>query len=247
MIKKRSTLQKTDRDTGLVFGWRVPVSSGGSLFFSVCVVSLLALAVSAAVRVRVGKRTVVTEERGSVVFVPESHWAAEMDRIVRESGPFPARWNPAADLEFAALRRQAQKAATDVNLPYASEPVEIALRPERMGPRSLGQAGFLPPLPASPITANAGGPEVSFVLMPVQQSDDGFGVDAKPWTIPAAESAGVGGSRFLLEYNRFGRIVEATGSAGEERPELIQWIMGAQVTGAPKRPGFLNVEVVIQP
>ena len=87
MFRRRSTLESRDRESGLAFSWRVPLSSAGSMALAVFLVGLGALALSAAVRVGMGRPRTEEVPRATIVVVL---WI-EVERIDRRragAGPF---------------------------------------------------------------------------------------------------------------------------------------------------------------
>lgn len=247
MFRRRSTLQHRDRESGLAFSWRLPLSSGGSLFAAFVLVGLGALALSAAVRVSFGHTRTEGQSRASVVVIPMDRGGARIEREALEAGPFPVRWNPAADLNYSALRNRAIRKATDVGVPY--EPALASIDREEGDPGAGIVAGpvVLPALPDR-LLEPEGEPsqrEVGHGLR-VLKSAKGISLLHAVLFLPADQSAELVGVRYLLEYDQDGRVLEVTRlDSGDPKAPVVAWVARARVEGNEGKPGWLVVESVI--
>ena len=248
MFRSRKNLQREDRESGLAFSWRFPMSTTGSSFAAFVLVSLCALAISAGISVRAGVRPPADEPRAVMVLTPQTAWVAALERRAVEEGPFPARWNPAADPAYVGQRSRALRQAHESGLCYEPEvkPVSFA-----RGVKDLAwdpKMGVLPPVPEVALD----GPEddvsreVGLALRPLR-SDQAVRVVHASLFLPAVGTERMMGVRFLLEYDADGRVQEATRlDSGEPDASLDEWVARALVDGHGDRPGMLVVESVIE-
>ena len=246
MFRLRSRLQRRDRESGLVFSWRVPVSSLMSLVVAFLLVGGVSLALATLVRVRIGPADPLEQRTGSLVVVPAEAGGSALERFAREAGPFPNRWNPAADPEYAALRRRALREAGDPTLRYHARLMEIEL-PDELLPGEPG-AGILPPLPEVELPPPATVPrEVELGLM-VLRSGEGPAVQLPGLELdPKAASASTG-LRFLLRHDASGRVIEVSPLGGDPASaELAAWLGAARVTGHGGAAGGIVVETQVRP
>lgn len=247
MFRRRSTLESRDRESGLAFSWRVPLSSAGSMALAVFLVGLGALALSAAVRVGMGRPRTEEVPRATIVVVPMDRGGARIDREAREAGPFPVRWNPAADLSYSSLRNRALRRATDVDVPYRPELAAIDLVEQREGDEVVNRQVILPPLPARALSPEEEpvAREVAHGLRVLRASGDVRLLHASLF-VPAEESPGVVGVRYLIAYDRDGRVLEVTRlDSGDPEASIVAWVKRARVEGHEGQPGWLVVESVI--
>lgn len=246
MFRGRRQLQRRDRESGLAFNWRVPVSSTGSFMVALLLITFVAVGLATMVRVSIAPAKRGEPEQGTLVIVPGSASGGALTLRAIEAGPFPSRWNPAADPKYVALRREALKAAMDVGVPY--EPVlrEVEWMHETAGETPLSTAGVLPPLPGAGEAAEV--PEEREVMVSARvlgpEGVKGFTHAALPIKAGAAVPA-VGG-RYLLEHDAEGRVLDVIGLAPERREGVVvQWLSRGLVTGHGGKPGWLSVETVV--
>ena len=247
MFRRRKVLQHRDRESGLAFSWRVPLSSGGSMFAAFTLVALGAVVLSAAVRVNVGRPNAEEAQRASVIMIPRGSGGERIEQKAREAGPFPVRWNPAADPEYASLRSRALREAGEVGLPYRPAPRSIEFSSSGW-PSSQGRPiAVLPPLPERlVISKDAEGPREVAHGLRVLKSKEGVSLLHASLILPAAESVGIVGVRYLIEYDRDGRVLEVTRmDSGDPQASVVSWVERARVEGNQGEPGLLVVESVI--
>lgn len=247
MFRRRKTLQHRDRESGLAFSWRVPLSSGGSFAMAFLLVGLGALALSAAVRVSLGRPSMDEVKRGSLVIVPQDQGGKRIEREAIEAGPFPVRWNPAADREYASLRSRALREAAEVGVPYEPRLEAIPFQGSDRGGIELDSQVVLPPLPDRVLEIEDDPParEVGHGLR-VLKSKNGARLLHATLFLPAEESVGIVGVRYLIEYDRHGRVLEVTRlDSGDPQASVVSWVARARVENHGGEPGWLVVESVI--
>jgi len=210
-------------------------------------VGLGAFALSAAVRVNVGRPVAEEGVRASVVIVPRNLGGERIGREAREAGPFPVRWNPAADPEYAALRGRALREAGDAAVTYQVHLRGLDFKEGGDGLSGRDSVAVLPPLPErlqvpdeEPLAR-----EVGHGLR-VLKSKDGVSLLHASLFLPAEESVGIVGVRYLIEYDRDGRVLEVTRlDSGDPKASVVSWVERARVEGQQGEPGWLVVESVI--
>jgi hypothetical protein len=80
----------------------------------------------------------------------------------------------------------------------------------------------------------------------VLKSNDGVTLLHAALFLPAAESAGVVGVRYLIEYDRDGRVLEVTRlDSGDPKASVVAWVARTRVEGHNGEPGWVVVESVI--
>lgn len=243
MFRGRRQLQRRDRESGLAFSWRVPVSSTGSFVVAFLMVALVAVGLATAVRVRIGGGAREEPRQGTLVLVPQDRGGAALERRAIEAGPFPSRWNPAADPAYVALRREALRAATESGVPYRPQMVEggESVLQDRGTPEFEGSA--LPALPGGEALDPPAGPRE--VTLGVRTLDGAPGVRFTH-AVLAFEAPVAGelvGRRFVVEYDAEGRVLDVV--ALTPRPgqsSVVQWLLRGRVAGNEGSAGWMSVE-----
>lgn len=232
-----------DRESGLVFQWRLPVSNHLRLISAFCVVALITAGLAASVRVRVGASSVRhPERRGSLILVPRGDEWKALQVLAMEAGPMPKRDDPA--------KAPVVKSIIDASLASVSAPgyrYQPSLRPvgvEAQDPLGTGKEspGVLPPLPvpASP----SPNPPLPDPARPVILASGGLRV-----LLPESEApAGLaGGNRYLLAYDGSGRVIRVTTlfsqKIGNGGPEAMTWLRQLKIEGGAKQGGWTAVEI----
>lgn len=248
MFRGRRQLQRRDEASGLAFNWRLPVSTAGSFALAFVIVALGTAALAMAVKVRVGDSRRSEPEQASVILIPRDAGGAWIERRAIEAGPFPARWNPAADPEYAALRGEALREATSEAVPYQPRlsPLEMA---DESGVIESWRAE--PALPLLPEPERMPRVETSKeVRVGARLLDEQRGRRFEHAPLPLApEAAGDSlGLRFLLEHDARGRVLDVTAlSSRGRRPEVLGWLARGQVAEHGGEPGWLVIETVVEP
>lgn len=248
MFRARSKLQRRDLDSGLVFSWRIPVSSSMSLVMSVLLVGMVTAAIAAFVRVKIGNGGEREFARGSLVLVSLEDGGMRLERLAIEAGPFPSRWNPAADPEYAALRRRALREASEVEIPYLASLTELEDRDEEdWGCEGHGH-GVLPDLPPALVPAAAETQRETRLGVQVIRSSKGAWLQIPDLPLAAKDAVPSVGLRFLIEHDAQGRIVEVISLNPDDRSaDLGAWLARARVLDHLENAGWLVVESVIEP
>lgn len=248
MFRGRKTLQRRDRESGLSFSWRLPVSSSGSFLLATILVTCMAVALAAMVKVRIDGPPANGEiGRNSLIIVPEGEGGAWLEQLAIEAGPFPNRWNPAADPEYALLRRSALNQAIDAGVPYRIEIQDIEWKNNTNEVIDEPEISLvMPPLPdVSGNQTSEAAREVT-IQGRVLRSDDGIELQHARLSLPAVDAPDVGGLKYLIEYEKSGRVLEVTPlSARGNKEVLMDWLARSQVAGHEGKPGYLVVETAI--
>ncbi|BCX49598.1 hypothetical protein HAHE_35060 [Haloferula helveola] len=247
MFRGRKKLQRRDQESGLAFNWRVPVSSTMSFVTALVLVGFVAVGLAAVVRVRIGDPDAEEPSRGVLMIVSDTEGGEWLERRATEAGPFPSRWNPAADPSYAALRRDALRQATDTGIPYRPRLAEI---PDGDGAglgSDTGSPAVLPPLPESGIQSEADAPREVLLGARVLQAESGVELQHAKLALEGAASTGPVGWRFILQYDKDGRVLEVMPRNVRDGQEaVIDWLSRSRVTGNGGKAGWMAVESVIE-
>ena len=251
MFRSRSSLQKKDRESGLAFNWRVPVSSAGTLVLAVVLVGGVAMALGFGLRIKFGEDRELHERRGTVILVPADAGGALLEQAAIEAGPFPSRWEADSDPGLAALREELLVEAESLADGRRYRP--------RLVEMDFGVAGgfgmdrnlmmALPPLPEPlPLPEVAVEPEVELVVRGVTGAEGAPKFELVGLPVPAAQSAGLLGTRFLVGFEADGSIREVVPLDPDEHGTAgMGWVYRGRVVDAEGRPGWLVVEYVLKP
>jgi hypothetical protein len=243
MFGLRTKRTKRDRQSGLVFQWRLPVSSHLGFLTAVGVVALISAGLAAAVRVRVGGPPRQPERRGALVLVPQgAEWRA-LEMLALEAGPMPRREDPAGEPAAAGLLARTTAAATPPGYSYQPRlrPVPVDMPVAEVASAAGPLPGVLPPLP--PPQEPSQNPPRPDPPRPLVLTTGGIRA------IPPADASPAGparGNRYLLAYDEAGRVTRVTtlftsGAAADERAEL--WLRQVRLEGGAKTGGWTAVEI----
>lgn len=236
MIPGRTRRERRDRESGLIFGWRLPLGSNVWLLASIAIVGVLAVGLATTVRVHIGGTMRLPERRASLVLVPSNSpdWQS-LRRQALEAGPFPARIELANEAAVHRILREAQ-----TKLPPATvyEPAWREI-PVTLGDREI-PAMMLPPLPA---------PEIPPAGPPAPPPPPGVvalqgGASVTPVGAPPAGL--LRSQRWLLGYDgngRVNRVIDLSPAGERPRPSAEAWLLGATVGGGQREGGWLAVEM----
>lgn len=243
MFNLRHKRTARDRESGLVFQWRLPVGSHLGFLTAVGLIALLSAGLAAVVRVRVGGPPRQPERRGSLILVPQGpEWRA-LEMLAMEAGPMPRREEPARDPAVGALIAEGMAAASPPGYAYLPRlrPVEVGNPAvEASAPPRLA-AGVLPPLP--PPQEPAQNPPLPDPSRPLFLSRAGLKARLPAEAPPASL---VRGDRYLLGYDGAGRVTRAiplftAGPAADDAGEL--WLRRLVIQDASKDGGWTAVEI----
>lgn len=226
-----------DRESGLVFSWRLPVGGNVRLGAALLTVGVVATGLAATVRVRIGEGTRPIERRASMVIVPSSpEWRA-LEMRALEAGPFPAKSDLSRDSAFVGARAAALRLLTPPGVVY--EPVwrEVPVQPTT---EESAVDVMLPPLPVAELRAAA--EPVGIVSSTVSVIGGAAKIESSEPPPPVT-----GRSRHLVYHLPDGRItslVDLGASAGiVPGGDLADWWRGSRVVGGAAQGGWIAVEV----
>lgn len=220
MFRTKGRRLREDRERGLLFAWRGAESNLGSMLLALLIVGLLGSAVGALVRVKIGEPPLDGETRASLVMVPDDGSGRRLLRAAVEAGPYPLRWNPAADPEYAALRGRAMRLAAAGGLRYEPTLRSVGGEAVRSG-ESVEPESVLPPLPESGATI----PPARRARVVARPIGGGEGLRLAELPLSAANAVAVDGRRFLVGFDVAGRVESVTPLDPEEAPvDLEGWL-----------------------
>lgn len=243
MFNLRHKRASRDRESGLVFQWRLPVGHTVRFLMAVGVVALITAGLAATVRVRVGDAARLPEQRGSLILVPQGKEWQSLELMALEAGPMPRRSDPADVPAVKEAIAGSMAAAREPGYRYEPElrPVTVEVPLAMKDEAAASAPGVLPPLPVpEPPSQNPPVPDPS---RPLVLSTDG--VRAIPPA--AAPPAGLArGSRYLLGYDAAGRVTRVTmlispEAAPDDSGE--HWLRQVIIEGGKKGGGWTAVEI----
>ena len=248
MFRTRSKLQRQDQESGLVFSWRVPLTSTTSFLVAVLLVGLVSVALATLVRIRGSAGPAEEQQRASLVLVPNDaggHW---LEAMAIEAGPYPFPWNPAADPAYAALRGQALREAGRDRLPYRPQPVPLELTNEEIRKRTSNDISYFPPLPSVSDREVREQTRETTLGVRVVRSGAGASLQLPRLPLEAKNAVAASGRRFMVGYQADGRIREVTPLSPEDTPaDLVGWLGRARVMDHGGKDGWLVVESTVEP
>ncbi len=232
-----------DRQSGLVFQWRLPVSSHLSFFAAIGVVGLISAGLAAAVRVRVAGPPRLPERRGSLILVPQGDEWQALEMLALEAGPMPRRESPANDPSVQALIADEMAAASAPGYAYAPRlrPVTVKMPPIEQPADSSSSPGVLPPLPK--LQEPSQNPPLPDPSRPLVLASGDLTATAPAILAPVSLARG---NRYLLAYDANGRVTRVTTlfaaePATDDSAEL--WLRQVVLEGGTKDGGWTAVEI----
>ncbi|HEY1123553.1 MAG TPA: hypothetical protein VGE67_18190 [Haloferula sp.] len=242
MFNLRHKRTTRDRQSGLVFQWRLPVGHSFRFMLAFGVVGLITAGLAASVRVRVGSVSRQPERRGTLVLVPQGKEWQALEMMALEAGPMPRRSDPVNDPAVKSLIDQSIAKARPPGYRYEPElrPVAIEI-PTAAVKEEKVSIGVLPPLPVpDPPSQNPPLPDPARPL--VLSSGDVRAM--APASVPPASL--VRGNRYLLGYDANGRVTRVTtlstvGPVADDGAE--QWLRQVTIEGGEKGGGWTAVEI----
>lgn len=247
IFRGRKALRARDRALGLVFSWRLPLSSRGMLFFSLCVVSLVAVICAMGVRVTAGAGTAESADQASVVILSKGYQGDWIERWAMEVGPFPARWNLASDPDYVAKRTEALRMASETG-----PPPPLRLTQLEWGERQVvwGKESImhLPSLPApEEYMPKANDERVVPVVLNLLSAGEGLELIGSEMMHDAMGEDLEIGVRFLMKHDAQGRIQEVIRlDLDASAADFIDWMMRYRIRGHGEKPGWVVVETAVK-
>ncbi|MBB5350034.1 hypothetical protein HNR46_000255 [Haloferula luteola] len=228
MFRRRITLQKRDRESGLGFNWRVPVSNTMSFLVAFFLVGSAAVILAVGVKVRIGKARAGGERRAVMTLIPTNAMGAALERMAKDAGPYPFR----EDGERRESRWRQESPSTWAPSDPDYVPTLAAMSLAKGNERDLMAASIqmLPPLP-DPLPL----PEIpverttalSFRLMGGSESDS---IQVPSRRVPVAEAAGWLGERYLIETGVQGQVLTVQAlDPSETASRAVAWLLKGRV------------------
>lgn len=243
MFNLRHKRTTRDRQSGLVFQWRLPVSSHFNFLAAIGVVALISAGLAAGVRVRLAGGARQPERRGSLILVPQGDEWRALEMLALEAGPMPRREAPA--LEPAVQARIAAEMAAVLPPGYAYQPqlrpVAIEVVPVEAPSAARSSPGVLPPLPEPQEPSQ--NPPLPAPSQPLVLASGGIRA-LPPAALPPASLAR--GNRYLLGYDGHGHVTRVTTiSAAEAATDdsAEQWLRQVTLEGGTRDGGWTAVEI----
>ncbi len=243
MFNLRHKRTARDRQSGLVFQWRLPVASHVGFFSAVGLVALLSVGLAAVVRVRVTGPPRLPERRGSLILVPQGKEWRALEMLALEAGPMPRGGDLSLEPAVRAVVERGLSDATPPGYPYQPQLRPVAVKfPEAKAPaETKASPGVLPPLP--PAADPEPEPPLPDPLRPLVLSQGK--VRALPPAVPGPPGLARGG-RYLLNYDAAGRVgkvvaLSPADPAADDGAET--WLRQVIIEGGEKDGGWTAVEI----
>lgn len=243
MFKLRHKRANRDRQSGLVFQWRLPVSSHLGFFAAIGVVGLIGVGLATVVRVRVGGPPRLPERRGSLILVPQGKDWRALEMLALEAGPMPRRDDPSDDPVVRDLVARNMDAAAPPGYTYQPQLRAVLIEvPAVNAPvRAGGVPGVLPPLPRPRDPTQ--GPPPPDPSRPLVLASGGIHATAPSALAPAGLARG---NRYLLGYDAAGRVnrvitLFAAEPSADDSAE--SWLRQVAIEGGAETGGWTAVEI----
>ena len=242
MFLGRSKRTNRDRESGLVFQWRLPISNHLRFISAFVLVSLITAGLAASVRVRVGGSIRQPQRRGSLVLVPRGDDWKALQMLAMEAGPMPLRDDPSGDPAVKSLIDASMASASSPGYRYQPSLSPVTVEIPHAASAEKGSPGLLPPLPEPELPSR--NPPLADSLRAVLLASDGLHV-LMPGTVAPAGMAR--GNRYLLAYDGSGRVTRITtlfsAKAGNGGAEAEAWLRQLKIEGGAKEGGWAAVEI----
>ena len=242
MFNLRHKRTTRDRESGLVFQWRLPVGHSVRFMLAFGLVALIAAGLAASVRVRVGSVSRQPERRGTLVLVPHGKEWQALEIMALEAGPMPRRPDPVNDPVVKSLIDQSIAKAHPPGYRYEPKLRPVAIEIPTAAVKEEGATiGVLPPLPVpDPPSQN---PPLPDPARPLVLSSGGVRAMVPATVAPASL---VRGNRYLLGYDANGHVTRVTtlssaGPVADDGAEL--WLRQVTIEGGEKGGGWTAVEI----
>jgi hypothetical protein len=211
-------------------------------------VGLFSVGLAALVRIKVGGPMLKEEKRASIVLVPIDEGGSRLDALAVEAGPYPFRWNPAADPAYAALRGQALREAGGAGIPYQPVVAPLNIGSELRPVVRRRELTFFPPLPSMPKREASGEPKETTLGARVVRSGKGPSLQLPRLPLSAKDAVAASGRRFMIGFQADGRVREVIPLNPEGSPaDLAGWLARARVLEQGDSGGWLVVESTVEP
>ncbi|MEK7953740.1 hypothetical protein [Luteolibacter soli] len=243
MFNLRHKRTTRDRESGLVFQWRLPVGHSMRFMLAFGLVALITAGLAASVRVRVGNVSRQPERRGTMILVPQGEEWQSLEMQALEAGPMPRRADPVEDPAVKGLMDEAMAKARPPGYRYEPKlrsvtveiPMAAANREEKVS------LGVLPALPVPDPPSQ--GPPLPDPARPLVLSSGDVRAMA-PESVPPASLAR--GNRYLLGYDANGHVTRVTPLFSAEPvvdDSVEQWLRQVTIEGGDKGGGWTAVEI----
>ena len=254
MIGRRHKRTVRDRESGLVFSWRLGQSSRLRLACAILVVVVLSGLVGGMVSVRVAPAPRLQERKAEMLAMPSGMDAVEWQIRCDEAGPFPSRFTPSSlpvmedevgrrmedlgqpKIRYRAVMREFPKEQDAVYPPAASKGERVF--PERSnsdeissnGEESSKTEGRLNPR----LLILAGAPTgTQPTLLPPLPKDISSSSTASTW-------------RFVIRVAESGRVIDcmpAIGASASVPSEVENWVRSVRFGRKAAALGWFGIEV----
>lgn len=244
MFGSRSKRTHRDRESGLVFQWRLPVGNSLSFCAAIGLVALITAGLAATVRVRIGGSVHRPEHRGSLILVPRGDEWQGLEMLAMEQGPIPLREDPSNDPAIKSLIQTEMADASTPGYRYLPQfhPVPVKMSAPSTLSDFSSSPGLLPPLPEpEPPAQNPPLPDPS---RPVILTSGGLRA-VTPEEIPPAGL--MRGNRYLLGYGSDGRVDRVTtlftATPGTDGTAAEAWLRKVKIEDGAADGGWTAVEI----
>ena len=247
IFRRLKKLRERDRALGLVFSWRLPLSSRGSFWLSLFLVSILAVIFVAGVRVRGFGKVADVGDEARLIILPGGHQGNWVERWAMESGPFPARWNLASDPDYVAMRAEALRSASETGPLPSLRLAEIDWVDKRPV-WDKEKIMHLPSLPEPKTSApKISGERIVPLVLHLLSTDEGVVLVAGEMTHESSINEAEVGVRFFMKHDAQGRVQEIIRfDPAESQPDLLDWMMRHRVRGHAGKSGWVMVETAVK-
>ena len=247
IFRQLKKLRERDRASGLVFSWRLPLSSRGSFWLSLCLVSILAVVFVTGVRVQGFGKVADVGDQARLIILPGGHQGNWANRRAIESGPFPARWNLASDPDYVAMRAEALRSASETGPLPSLRLAEFDWVDERPV-WGMEKIMHLPSLSESKNSApKKSGERIVPLVLHLLSAEEGVELLAGEMRHEPPINEAEVGIRFFLKHDAQGRVQEVIRfDSAESQPELLDWMMRHRVHGHAGKSGWVMVETGVK-
>jgi hypothetical protein len=244
MFGSRSKRTHRDRESGLVFQWRLPVGNSLSFCAAIALVALITAGLAATVRVRIGGSVHRAEHRGSLILVPHSDEWLGLEMMAMEEGPIPLREEPSNDPAVKSLIQAGMADASPPGYRYQPQfhPVPVKMSAPSAASDFSSSPGLLPPLPE--LEPPAQNPPLPDPSRPVILTSGRLRATAPEEMPPAGLMRG---NRYLLGYGPNGRVDRVTtlftATPGTDGSAAEAWLRKVKIEDGVADGGWTAAEI----